>query len=160
MRASYTFDERGRRVRLYDPMADWLLARHDRIDGQTLDHIMGDLDVKAQGGRWFIIGGVVFLVVLTLAAGLGIAASVIEEGGPALGDLKQALWLTGPGVGVMLAAGVVWPIAAARRKRRRQLRSVMLAHQRCPHCGYDLQAVPRSGDGVVCPECACSWVFA
>lgn len=159
-RASFTLDARGRRVRLYDPMADWLLARHDRIDRETLERIMGELDAKTHGGRRFILGGIIFLILLTLAAGVGITASVIEEGGSALHDLRQALWLTGPGVGVMLIAGVAWPLLSARRKRRLRLRAVMLAHKRCAHCGYDLHAVPQNQSGVTCPECSCAWVLS
>ena len=54
---------------------------------------------------------------------------------------------------------MLWMVAKAVRFGR--IRSIMLKHRRCPHCGYDLRMLPTDPkDGAtVCPECGCAWLI-
>jgi hypothetical protein len=50
----------------------------------------------------------------------------------------------------------------ARSKYIGRIKSVMLEHQHCPHCGYDLHGLPRDemDQATVCPECGCAWTLS
>ena len=58
-----------------------------------------------------------------------------------------------------IVCGVIMPWLSARQARMRNIRSVMLAHKRCPHCGYNLLGLPVEPDdgATVCPECGAAW---
>jgi predicted Zn-ribbon and HTH transcriptional regulator len=48
-----------------------------------------------------------------------------------------------------------------RCARVNRIRAAMLAHRRCPHCGYDIRLLPTNpADGAtVCPECGSAWIL-
>jgi hypothetical protein len=53
-----------------------------------------------------------------------------------------------------------WPLMIwqfARRHRYAKIKTVMLEHRHCPHCGYPLRGLrPDEHDGAtVCSECGC-----
>ncbi|MCP4250014.1 MAG: hypothetical protein GY778_23480 [bacterium] len=79
---------------------------------------------------------------------------------------------------VFRAGGMAWPLpkwlflaqlwvvpfalwVAGRRVRAQRIRPVMLAHRRCPHCGYALRGLPTAPEdgATVCPECGCAWLL-
>ena len=58
---------------------------------------------------------------------------------------------------LLLSPMLAWHIA--RRTYFPRIHWVMLEHQRCPHCGYDLRGLTpdRTDQATVCPECGCAW---
>ncbi|MBL1215954.1 MAG: hypothetical protein D8M59_00495 [Planctomycetes bacterium] len=67
--------------------------------------------------------------------------------------------------GAIVAVGFqiwLWPFLIwhrARRGRLERIHTVMLRYNVCPHCGYDLHALPPdpSDGATLCPECGCAW---
>ncbi|MEL6329648.1 MAG: hypothetical protein AAFR38_08300 [Planctomycetota bacterium] len=101
-------------------------------------------------------GGIAAAVVVTAVA---IGVSVLAEGPGAWRDLVKTV--TNPTmVPIFFAAiggGVIAPWFAMRAKRFALLRTAMLGHHRCPHCGYGIRSVPAHDGAVTCPECAAAW---
>lgn len=152
-------DASGRRVRALDPGADWLLNKSDRFDRDTLEQVARQVGIEGKAGRRLIVGGVGVVLGLTLIAAIAIAVDITIEGRGALHDLVGSLFLTGPGVAVMLGVGVVTPIVVARRRRLACARRALLRCGHCPHCGYRIAGLPPDPHTrwVRCPECACAW---
>ncbi len=145
-------DARGRNVTQLDPITMRLLRQHDVIPAEPLAEVAADLGSGlTKLTRFFFVLGIVF-------AAPGVIAFVIH--------LTRIFW----------AGGMVWPLPtwlllanvwvvpfaiwiAACQLRSRRIRSVMLKHLRCPHCGYDIRGLPAAvEDGAtVCPECGCAW---
>jgi len=153
-------DARGQVVTQLDPVALRLLVRHDTIPAEPLRLITEELDPGEVRRRW-----------------RGLVLGVIGSVGCIVGGLLYLRFISSSGIGrwrdpVLLTFGAVYivgpPIIVfikfrlVRRARRDRIRRVMLAHLRCPHCGYDLRGLPvDSGDGAtVCPECGCGWLLA
>jgi hypothetical protein len=65
---------------------------------------------------------------------------------------------TVPFAAMSLGLLAVW--VRGRREGNRLIARVLLAYRRCPHCGYDIRALPEDpADGAtVCPECGCAWL--
>lgn len=155
----FVTDAAGRRVRVLDPGVDWLLNSDDRFDRPTLERVAREVGIEERAGRRLIIGGVCVVLGLTFIAGIAIAVDIIIEGRGALRDLVGSLFLTGPGVAVMLGVGVITPIVVARRRRLACARQALLRCGRCPHCGYQIAGLPPDPQTgwVHCPECSCAW---
>lgn len=155
----FVTDAAGRRVRVLDPGVDWLLNSDDRFDRPTLERVAQEVGIEARAGRRLIIGGVCVVLGLTLVAGIAIAVDIMIEGPGALRDLVGSLFLTGPGVAVMLGVGVITPIVVARRRRLACARQALLRCGHCPHCGYRIDGLPPDPEmgWIRCPECACAW---
>lgn len=155
----FVTDAAGRRVRVLDPGANGLLNSDARFDRLTLERVAREVGIEERAGRRLVIGGVCVVLGLTLIAGIAIAVDIMIEGRAALRDLVGSLFLTGPGVAVMLGDGVITPIVVARRRRLACARQALLRCGHCPHCGYRIEELPpdpRTG-WVRCPECACAW---
>jgi hypothetical protein len=151
-RAGRTRDDRGRVVKLLDPIPLHALGRDDVIDREALEAIVQQIQPGAprrRGALYLGLGaGVIVLV--------GLGAMLVAEGRPAWDDLVSTL--TNPAIIACVLGGGVAPWIVARRERRGRLRAVLLNHRRCPHCGYGLTGVPEGDDGLTtCPECACAW---
>lgn len=145
-------DARGRKVTQLDPITMRLLRQHDGIPTERLAEVAADLGTGlTKRTRLFLVLGVV-------CAAPGVIAFVVHL------------------IRILRAGGMVWPLPkwlllanlwvvpfalwiAACQLRSRRIRSVMLKHIRCPHCGYDLRMLQADpGDGAtVCPECGCAW---
>ncbi len=127
----------------------------------TADRIMNELGGEARASRGLILGGISFVLLLTVAALIALAVNIALEGRAALRDAMGSLVFTGPAVAMTLVAGVVVPIVAARRRRLTRSCQVMLRNGHCPHCGYRIAEVPpqpRTGH-TICPECGCEWAY-
>jgi hypothetical protein len=149
----WTRDARDRRVRLLDPMRLYVLRRPGPIDPAALEAIVEALEPGAKRSRRL---GIIVAAITIPVIVVGLAASIAIEGRPALNDL--ILTVTNPAIIGAIVAGAVVPWISARHQRMKRVRSVMLAHGVCPHCGYGLTGVPRGDDSAtVCPECACAW---
>lgn len=149
---SRTKDARGKPVTLLDPYVLHRLRRHDVIPAEPLAEVAGALGSGLTRLTRFL------LVLGVLCALPGVIAFVIYL------------------IQVLRAGGMVWPMpkwllpanlwvgpfviwVGASRLRSRRIRSVMLKHRRCPHCGYDLRLLPTDPEdgATVCPECGCAW---
>jgi hypothetical protein len=143
---------RGRLVSFLDPYELNLLRRYDVIPAETLqliaDKVSFGLPKWQRRGYlacvFTFLACIVFLVIWKLIRQSGIDA------------LERVLWPINIAV---FGLGAVQFWRSGRRARAKHTCAVMLAHQRCPHCGYDLRLLPTDpADGAtVCPECGCAW---
>jgi hypothetical protein len=152
-RLTHIKDARGRKVTQLDPVELRLLRRHDVIDAEALRAMAGEIgsgltDQQRKLFRVFAVAlAILFLVLIIHTVDVCIHGRWLE-----IFDFSR----------VALLNMVVWPILVwvrARQVRFRKIRRVMLAHHRCPHCGYDLRGLPpdEKDGAVVCPECGCAW---
>jgi hypothetical protein len=142
-------DVRGRKVTQLDPVALHLMRRHDVIEADTLRQIANEKGVRiTTGERAVLITGVCGAVFV-----IGIFFTEALRGG--LQDAPYAKFS-----GLLYLCSFPWIIwFGIKRKRFSSVAAAMLKYLRCPHCGYDLRALPvETGDGAtVCPECGCAW---
>lgn len=154
-RLGRTRDDRGRFVKMIDPIPPYMRRRYDVIDAEALERIAQALEPGVRMRRR--LSFLPFLnPVATLAliiAGFAIADSL------AAADIIGSL--ANPGVLVAIVGGLLVPGIITRQERLTRVRSVMLRHRRCPHCGYGLDGLPVCADdgATVCPECACAWTL-
>jgi hypothetical protein len=142
-------DAHGAKVTQLDPIALLVLRRHDVIDADTLRAITNAKGVRVtKGERAALIGAV---CVALLVVGLFTHASIT-------GDIRDATFAKS--AGLLYLCSIFWIVwFAIKRRRFGHVAAAMLAQRRCPHCGYDLRALPAEAqDGAtVCPECGCAW---
>lgn len=145
-------DARGRRVTQVDPVACFLLRRHEVIDAGTLRRIVEQKGVRVSGfERAALMFGV---VCATLVIGFFTFELIT-------GRIRDAA--TAKSVGLVYMCIIPWIVwYGIKRRRFGHVAAVMLQHGRCPHCGYDLRMLPvNDADGAtVCPECGCAWRLA
>ncbi len=152
-RSSLRFkDDRGKPTTLLDPYLLHRFRRHDTIEADALADIAGDLGSGlTRLARFFLVVGVLCALIGVIA----FAEHLIQalRAGKGIFPLPKLLPLANVWVGPI----IIW--IGACRLRSRRIRSVMLEHLRCPHCGYDLRLLPVDPvDGAtVCPECGCAW---
>ena len=154
-RRSQIKDARGRVVTLLDPYALHLLHRYDTIPQEVLGELAAEI-----GSGWPRRQRVACILSWSLPLVVIIAATLVRwsKGGAwGVSERNMAIVLL---ANYALGVGMVW--WWARRKRLQRVCGTMLAHLRCPHCGYDLRLLPADGaDGAtVCPECGCAWRLA
>lgn len=145
-------DARGRKVTQLDPFALHLLHRHDHIEAEPLKRIAEEVGsgLSDTGRRllWF------FAIVALLATVVRVIEMIDRLGLSGFWSFEtlfiSQMWFWG-----LIAWGVMW------RQRFGRVRRIMLAHRRCPHCGYDLTGLPLDADdaATVCPECGCAWML-
>jgi ssDNA-binding Zn-finger/Zn-ribbon topoisomerase 1 len=145
-------DARGRRVSQLDPVMMHMLHRHDVIEPEALRAIAEDIGPgyarasRIAGWTVFILGAGGMTIMLVRAylfrGGLDIVGKILAL----VNIICLALFMLG-----------IW--TGARKLRFGRVKRIMLAHRRCPHCGYNLANLPVDArDGVtVCPECGCGW---
>jgi hypothetical protein len=159
--ARNTIDARGREVRVLDPVHLYALRRPGPIDVQTL----GEIVETIQPGSRRLVRYLIPITILTLVlAVVGLGFNWIVGGPPAWRSIFSAFSnpaLIAPIFGGVVG-GVIAPIAAnraSRGKRTDKARAALLLHKRCPHCGYDLHALPvdPTDGATICPECASAW---
>ena len=142
-------DARGHRVTQLDPVALYLLRRHDVIEVETLRAIANEKGVRITAGeRAVLLVGVCGMVLV-------IAIFFIEALRGGLHDAPYAKFS-----GLLYLCSFPWIIwYGIKRKRFANVAAAMLKHVRCPHCGYDVRGLPADPhDGAtVCPECGCAW---
>jgi hypothetical protein len=149
-------DARGRTVTQLDPVAMYLLHRHDVIAADDLRTIATALDPDEMRRRRRAAIFVPICIVLCFAGFFGYF-HIFNR------------WRGWDPVLIMFATGYfIFPLAAliigfrkARRARWQRTCRIMLHHRHCPHCGYPLQGLPDdTPDGAtVCPECGCAWIL-
>ena len=145
-------DAHGRKVTQLDPVALYLLRRHDVIDADTLRAIANEKGVRiTTGERALLISGVCGAVLV-----VGIFFTEAIRGG--LHDAPYAKFS-----GLLYLCSFPWIIwYGIKKKRFGKVAAAMLKHVRCPHCGYDLRMLGADleDNATVCPECGCAWQIA
>ena len=130
-----------------------LLHRHDVIPPDVLREIARQVGIgMTRVTRVVFWSGVAGVVCLGIA--LVILLTRLHGGTIGPGKFVQSLL---PYCGVWVAPWAFW--MGSRNVRRQRITRVMLARQRCPHCGYDIRLLPvdRADGATVCPECGCAW---
>ena len=146
-------DARGLKVTQLDPVELRLLRRHDIIEAEALRTMAEEIGSgltpqQKKLARVFGVAAAILVIVFIIhTVDVCIRGQWLE-----IFDFSRVAMLN------ML----VWPIILwvhARQVRFRKIRKVMLAHRRCPHCGYDLRGLPpdKQDGATVCPECGCGW---
>jgi hypothetical protein len=145
-------DARGRVVSFLDPFDPRLVGRDDVMPAATLRTIRRDLGfgLPAWRRRAYLASVVIFVACIVFL----VFWKMARRTGPDAVEL--VLWPLNLGIFIF---GVIMMWRLARRARIRRAVAVLLAHHRCPHCGYDLHDLPRdpSDGATVCPECGCAW---
>jgi len=155
-KSAHILDARGQRVSQLDPYELWLKRRIDAIPADELRTLAREIGFGLVRGQ-----RVLFYVALVCLAIIG--AALFEYGTRMVLagqlDLRRLLLRAVPMLSPFAATVIFW--LGARRARVGRTTRVMLAHRRCPHCGYDLRGLPRlPEDGATrCPECGCAWLL-
>ena len=151
-RSTHVLDARGKSAKVLDPYLLYRLHRYDVIPAEPLASIAHDI-----GSGWAQTGRIIFSFVWpTVFVCMLIAHFRKWGGGFGVASRELSLWLVLLGIFVVNIT-LVWVFSRLGRLPR--VCRIMLAHMRCPHCGYDLRGLPiDSSDGAtVCPECGCAW---
>ena len=147
-------DARGRAVTQIDPVAMYLLHRHDQgIPYEVLRELTREIGVgRPATNRLELWAAVVAFLCVLLLVGDGLLQLARRTT-----TFGEFMWRAILFQGVWIVPLALW--VTARRNRFHRIRKAMLRHLRCPHCGYDvrgLTADPQDG-ATVCPECGCAW---
>ena len=146
-------DARGRTVSQLDPVAMRLLRRPGIIPPDTLKDIARQVGLgmtrATRAAFWASLLGFACLIIA-----LAILLTRVQSG--TIGTRRFVLSLL-PYCGIWVAPFSLW--FCTRDARHRRITGVMLAHRRCPHCGYDIRGLPADSDDgcTICPECGCAW---
>ncbi|MGD2107988.1 MAG: hypothetical protein PVI86_01225 [Phycisphaerae bacterium] len=146
-------DAHGRVVSQLDPVVMHLTRRTGLIPDDVLHDIARDIGFgMTKGVRVALCAWIVCSVSLVIA----VVILFFRLSNGAITTGRFALSLV-PYCGVLTVFFAFW--SGARNTRHQRIKTVMLRHQRCPHCGYDIRGLPTDpGDGAtVCPECGCAW---
>lgn len=147
-------DARGRKVTQLDPVTMRLLREHDAIPPETLRKLADEIGVGwPRLVRLTFIIMLIALVACFLVAGVHLLRDVMFSNAGLEEFARRLLPLAAPLAGLLS----IWFVSA--RVRFKRIRSIILKHSRCPHCGYDLRMLhvdPQDG-ATVCPECGCAW---
>ena len=144
-------DARGRKVTQLDPVAMYLLRRHDWIDADVLRAIVHEKGVRITGGGRIplILGVIGALLVISL-----FTIALIT------GGIRNAPYAKS--AGLIYLCSIPWVVwYAVKRRRFGKVAAAMLKRLRCPHCGYDIRGLPIAPEdgATVCPECGCAWIL-
>ncbi len=144
-------DARGRKVTQLDPVALHLLQRNEPIERATLLKIVGEKGIRLSKLE---IGSLIAVLVLIVALCIVLTCKHLA-GEPWGALLKRAT----PTFYMLILPFTIW--GGIRKKRFNMLAAAMLKHCCCPHCGYDIRALPADpADGAtVCPECGYAWLL-
>ena len=150
-------DARGRTVTLLDPYVLHLLRRHEIIPAETLRAITEEVGPGVTKRRYLAFWACPICVVLFF--GVVVIRKLVIGVGLHFDAVERLLW---PLNLTLMSVGAFMMWRSARAIRFKRVRSVMLQHRRCPHCGYDLRGLPTDpGDqATVCPECGSAWKLA
>jgi hypothetical protein len=146
-------DARGRTVSQLEPVTMHLLRRPGIIPPEVLKDIAQEVGIgmtrATKAAFWSSLLGLACLIIA-----LAILITRLHSG--TIGTRRFVMSIL-PYCGIWVAPFSLW--MGARNARHPRITGVMLAHRRCPHCGYDLRLLPTDpADGAtVCPECGCAW---
>lgn len=147
-------DAEGREVTVIDPVTMYLANRDDApIEREPLRAIA---ETIIPGQRARLLAAIATGVLLAIVLALGQLAWHRAKGGwPKIDAPSAIIWTMQLGLCSTMAV-LVW--REGRKAMRRRAFAVLLAHARCPHCGYDLEGHSPDDAGVTrCPECGCAW---
>jgi hypothetical protein len=148
-------DARGRAVTQLDPVMMHLKHRHEAIPAEPLGRIAREVGIgmtrSNQVALWVGLVG-------TVCVGIALCIGLVRLTHGTMGARQFARSLI-PLSAIWLPLYAFW--MGTRGVRFQRITSAMLAHRRCPHCGYDLRGLdPDADDGAtVCPECGSAWAL-
>ncbi len=151
--AGFIVDARGRRVTQLDPVIMHLTRRRSDIPADDLRALANDVGIGLNRGTrlsfWMAL-----LCLLCLA--IAVTICLVRYNAGTISASKFARNLL-PYLAVVSAMTGSW--ISLRNSRHQKIGKAMLAHRRCPHCGYDLRGLDINADdsATVCPECGCAW---
>ncbi len=146
-------DARGWRVSQLDPVIMDLAHRHDEIPAETLGSIAREVGLGMNRTNrvllWATITCLVSVVVACVILWIRYSNGTIS--------LRRLVLSLVPYGCIWLAPYGFW--MGTRNARFQRITKVMLRHQQCPHCGYDLRGLVKdeAGEITTCPECGCGW---
>jgi len=149
-------DARDREVSQLDPVIMHMARKHDVIPRESLEVIARKIGFGMTKANQITLWATVLCVV-----SLGIALTILLvryfNGAINLGKLIRSLLPFGC---LWLAPLGFWMGTSSVRFQR--ITKIMLEHQHCPHCGYDLRGLPVDSDdgATICPECGCAWMLS
>lgn len=153
-RAGRIRDARGATVTQVDPVRMHVMHQYGSIDAEALEAIVDEIEPgSARRLRW------AYLIIPGCLAALAALVGVLYVFSDAAGRQDLVGVITNPAIILPnLVCCFVAPWIAIRQAHFKRVRSALLKHHRCPHCGYDLRGLPSAADGnTVCPECGCAW---
>jgi|GEM_PF-823656 len=132
-----------------------LFRRHDVIPSDPLGRIVDEVGFGLP--KWQFRGYVACVLAFLACVIFLIIWKIIWRSG--VDAVEYVLWPTNLAV---FALGAVKFWQSARRARAKHVCEIMLAHLRCPYCGYDIRGLPvdPSDGATICPECGCAWRIA
>jgi len=147
-------DAHGRRVTQLDPVKLHLLNLPSIIPATTLRAMSDELVPDARRQR---LGQILSMLasVLLIVGGTVIYFRYFSTW-KGFDPVNTSIYLL---QALIILAGPVIAYFVYRSKYASKIATVMLKHQHCPHCGYDLRGLPMAEDdgATVCPECGCAW---
>jgi hypothetical protein len=139
-------------VTFLDPYELHLLRRSDVIPADTLQQIANEVGFGMP--KWQHRGYVACVLIFLACVVFLVVWKLVRRTG--VDTVERVLWPVNLAV---FGIGAVQFWRSGRRARAKRICAVMLAHRRCPHCGYDLRMLSTDPDdgATVCPECGCAW---
>jgi hypothetical protein len=147
-------DDRGRWASQFDPVRLYLLNQKSAIPAETLRSMADQILPGAKRQR--------LLQILSVSSGV-----LLIVGGNFIYYRFFSTWKgLDPVIGtiyvvqaMVILAGPLIAYRIAKNQYAKRVARVMLEHRYCPHCAYDIRALPIDpADGAtVCPECGCAW---
>ncbi|UCG32544.1 MAG: hypothetical protein JSU68_12875 [Phycisphaerales bacterium] len=152
----HTRDANGRSVRMIDPVMLLILHRFDTIDADALHDIVETMEPGTARFRRHV-----WIIIPAALAAFALLVAFLYYTGDASARKDLISTITNP---VFMIPNIVCccvvPWIVTRQNYMKHIRSAMLKHRRCPHCGYDLRGTPTAADGnSICSECGCAWLI-
>lgn len=147
-------DARGQAVTAMDPVKLHVLNLRSAIPADTLLAMADELLPGVRRQRAVQLISMAFTVLFIV--GGTIVYFTLFSTWKGIDRVSAAIYIV---QGLVILAGAVIAFRKAKAKYADRIADVMLAFRRCPHCGYDIRALPTDPtDGAtVCPECGCAW---
>lgn len=144
-------DARGRTITQLDPVAIYLLRKHDWLEAGVLQAIVREKGVAVTGVERVLLGVTVIgaLLVIGFFSYEGLTGGIRDA---PVAKFSSLIFLCS-------IPFVAW--YRLKLLRFGKVAAAMLKYTRCPHCGYDIHGLPVDAhDGAtICPECGCAWLL-
>jgi len=146
-------DLRGRSVSQLDPFVMHLLHKHDTIPPDALAVIARRVGAGLTRWNrvllWATVVGVLCLVIALIILSTRYLSGSISS--------RRLIVSLVPFTFIWFTPFSLW--MGTRSARFHRIRSIMLEHERCAHCGYHLRGLPvdPTDHATLCPECGCAW---
>ena len=153
-RAGHITDARRRPVSQFDPVKQHLLNQRSIIPAETLRSMVDQIVPGARRQRLISVLCAAFTFLFIVGGTIAYFSYFSTWKG--FDPVNVTIYLI---QAVVVLSGPLLVFRMARANYRSRVASVMLKHRHCPHCGYDIRALPTDPEdgATVCPECGCAW---